>query len=532
MGKIQLSPKVYVSARQIIDAIYAYDRFHRIERLFISRPNKGKMGNIKIDTSTVEDTDRYLSNVFIRPESDMYERDPEQSIRTKDTRVFLDATYDIHIDGETVPCQLTTEWNADVKAPMTGARTYRSALVKVVNLYYAGIFCIKEGHGILTMTRLENVGNVEEADIVKEPTLPTLEPDEPFRLTILPESLQGAFGRRYVTALLAKPFVILTGNSGTGKTRIARRLAKVLACDVDGGTNSLVVPVGADWTDNTKLLGFFNPLAENGKGHYVKTQVLELLERAHHHPELPFFLILDEMNLSHVERYFADFLSHMEMPGSVMKLDGYGELPFPRNLFVTGTVNIDETTYMFSPKVLDRANVVEFVPEKASVLDSFEEAEEREAPLAPNIEAAVAFCKMAEDVRNGRTACQTEDVESAKQVFGAVYDVLPHGMEFAYRTVKEVRRYLAAARAIDESFDKEKCMTAIDEQLLQKVLPKIHGNKRTVGDLLARLAKLCGEQDSHSMEETGGAQFDLPKSRKKIQEMKKCLAAMQYVSFI
>ncbi|MDD6127728.1 MAG: AAA family ATPase [Selenomonas sp.] len=351
-------------------------------------------------------------------------------------------------------------------------------------------------------------------------------------MTILPESLQGAFGRRYVTALLAKPFVILTGNSGTGKTRIARRLAKVLACDVDGGTNSLVVPVGADWTDNTKLLGFFNPLAENGKGHYVKTQVLELLERAHHHPELPFFLILDEMNLSHVERYFADFLSHMEMPGSVMKLDGYGELPFPRNLFVTGTVNIDETTYMFSPKVLDRANVVEFVPEKASVLDSFEEAEEREAPLAPNIEAAVAFCKMAEDVRNGRTACQTEDVESAKQVFGAVYDVLPHGMEFAYRTVKEVRRYLAAARAIDESFDKEKCMTAIDEQLLQKVLPKIHGNKRTVGDLLARLAKLCGEQDSHSMEETGGAQFDLPKSRKKIQEMKKRLAAMQYVSFI
>uniref|UniRef100_UPI00402A96AA hypothetical protein n=1 Tax=Succinivibrio sp. TaxID=2053619 RepID=UPI00402A96AA len=73
-----------------------------------------------------------------------------------------------------------------------------------------------------------------------------------------------------------------------------------------------MVPVGADWTDNTKLLGFYNPLANDGKGKYVKTQILSLIERANSHPTVPFFLILDEMNLSHVERYFADFLSHME----------------------------------------------------------------------------------------------------------------------------------------------------------------------------------------------------------------------------
>src|SRR5690606_3454364 len=85
----------------------------------------------------------------------------------------------------------------------------------------------------------------------------------------------------------------------------------------------------------------------------------------------PFFLILDEMNLSHVERYFADFLSIMESKDTIKlytgkerkSLDGITipfEIGWPKNLFIIGTVNIDETTYMFSPKVLDRANVIEF----------------------------------------------------------------------------------------------------------------------------------------------------------------------------
>ena len=179
-----------------------------------------------------------------------------------------------------------------------------------------------------------------------------------------------------ITSLLAKPFVILTGNSGTGKTRISKQFAEYLeVIDINGEKNWLIVPVGADWTDNARVLGFYNPLADNGVGKYEKTGIIKLIERANDNPEIPYFLLLDEMNLSHVERYFSDFLSHMETPDNPFEIDGYrnkddedestGKLPYPENLFVIGTVNIDETTYMFSPKVLDRANVIEFKPDNS-----------------------------------------------------------------------------------------------------------------------------------------------------------------------
>ena len=78
--------------------------------------------------------------------------------------------------------------------------------------------------------------------------------------------------------LLAKPFVILTGNSGTGKTRISKQFAEYLeVIDTNGEKNWLIVPVGADWTDNSRVLGFYNPLAENGTGKYEKTGILKLM---------------------------------------------------------------------------------------------------------------------------------------------------------------------------------------------------------------------------------------------------------------
>ena len=170
---------------------------------------------------------------------------------------------------------------------------------------------------------------------------------------------ENIYSKRYRTSLLAKPFVILTGNSGTGKTRIATNFSKYLEMKNDKGVkNHLLIPVGADWTDNTKILGFYNPL----KKEYQSTPVLDFILLTCQNPEIPFFLILDEMNLSHVERYFSDFLSAMEsgepIPLYKRDVDCESSIPeeivLPNNLFVTGTVNIDETTYMFSPKVLDR----------------------------------------------------------------------------------------------------------------------------------------------------------------------------------
>jgi 5-methylcytosine-specific restriction protein B len=173
---------------------------------------------------------------------------------------------------------------------------------------------------------------------------------------------------RFVSCLAVKPFVILTGLSGSGKTKLAQSFATWISSNKN---QYCIIPVGADWTNREPLLGYPNAL-EPGK--YVKPDngVLDLLINAEAKLDLPFFLILDEMNLSHVERYFTDFLSAMEsgLPiplhsnkSGMSALDGTAipcEIKMPDNLFIIGTVNIDETTYMSSPKVLDRAGVVEF----------------------------------------------------------------------------------------------------------------------------------------------------------------------------
>ena len=121
--------------------------------------------------------------------------------------------------------------------------------------------------------------------------------------------------RRFISSIATKPFVILTGNSGTGKTKLAQLLAHWMTGSVDSSPNGYaVIPVGADWTDNRNVVGFVNHLRKDGQQNpiYQSTPVLDLLLRAIADPSHPYFLILDEMNLSHVERYFSDFLSAME----------------------------------------------------------------------------------------------------------------------------------------------------------------------------------------------------------------------------
>lgn len=326
---------------------------------------------------------------------------------------------------------------------------------------------------------------------------------------------------RYIISLLAKPFVILTGNSGTGKTRIARQFAGYLKKESENGeSNILIVPVGADWTDNTKILGYFNPLADDGAGVYVKTEIFRFLERANANPQIPFFLILDEMNLSHVERYFSDFLSKMEIPGSAFEIDGYGTLPYPKNLFVTGTVNIDETTYMFSPKVLDRANVIEFKPGKNAVLDSLTVERETETQTAePGM--AEGFLQLAEKIRNApATDYNNIDFTVAEPVLSELYDILEKaGFEFAFRTVKEIRRYLIAAYELEEEKEDFSLNGNLDIQILQKILPKIYGNRQQIGTLLEEL-KAFFEKENFT------------NSLQKITQMAERLNRFQFVSFV
>lgn len=492
-------------ARQIIDVIYNIDKFEKIKSLLDINEK-----NVKVNisrTGGLLPAGNFLRYLFARPNSDLYAGDSDKA------RVFVDKEYTISFETENVECRLTTEW-VDSELVEGGNGNYLKALIAIVNEYY------KE--------------NIEIKTILGERYLYMIK--EKFEFKDLPEVLKTDFARRYITSLLAKPFVILTGNSGTGKTRISKQFAEYLEWESDEGKkNWVIIPVGADWTDNTKILGYYNPLAEDGNGKYEKTKIVELIEEANRHKEIPYFVILNEMNLSHVERYFSDFLSHMETPDTPFELEGYTRrLDYPENMFVVGTVNIDETTYMFSPKVLDRANVIEFKPQKEDVFKVFSAAGTVGKMVPVNDGSAQAFLKLAKEIRTGKFAVDEDlthyytdvdgdftgsNLDYVEGVFSDIYEIVQkYDFEFAFRTVKEIRNYIAAAYELLEKTEFN-LNQIIDEQLLQKILPKIHGNKKEIGQMLEELTGLCDK-------------YSLVLSKKKIEQMKGKLAKVQYASFI
>ncbi|WP_162024549.1 MULTISPECIES: McrB family protein [unclassified Lentimonas] len=370
---------------------------------------------------------------------------------------------------------------------------------------------------------------------------------------------------RFALSTLTKPFTILTGASGTGKTKLATALATYLSNS--DGSNSATIAVGADWTDNRSVLGFVNHLRPlEGKPSYQSTPILDLILRSKEHPESPHFLILDEMNLSHVERYFSDFLSTMEQTDGSLELHKEGEdkllrfegdelrvphrIEYPHNLFVIGTVNIDETTYMFSPKVLDRANVIEFTvsePEIEKFLREPKQYQEVE-PAEPGV--AEGFLQIARQAQKGEIEALKGDYSDkiADHLLN-LFKILKDGrFEFAYRTAKEVNTYLRVCRHLaddSDAWDAGTWKQDLDNQILQKLLPKLHGSMGRIGGLLAALAAYChkGAIEAETAQAQTKIQLDaalqfnhtdaaFPKSLQKLQAMIQTLRDEQFVSFI
>ena len=298
---------------------------------------------------------------------------------------------------------------------------------------------------------------------------------------------------RFVASLCAKPFVILSGLSGSGKTKLAQAFVQWI-CETD--EQYKIVPVGADWTNREQLVGYPNGLVaeeyitpDSGAIHLLLEAVKEENENK------PFFLILDEMNLSHVERYFADFLSIMESDDKIKLYTGNKrksldeleiplEIGWPKNVFIIGTVNIDETTYMFSPKVLDRANVIEFRITNKEIKDFLEN------PGIPNLDKLKRQgISMAESFFS--IASQNDIVKNdkiAKELVSFFSQLQPVGAEFGYRSASEIMQLAAKLKMLEPTTTDNECL---DIAIMQKLLPKLHGSRSKLVTVLIALGEIC-----------------------------------------
>lgn len=331
--------------------------------------------------------------------------------------------------------------------------------------------------------------------------------------------------KRLAFSLMAKPFVILSGLAGSGKTQLALAFAKCLSENIE--EQVCPVSIGADWTNKEPLLGYPNAL-QPGKYEKPESGVLQLLMRANEDSSKPYFLILDEMNLSVVERYFADFLSAMESGESIKLWDNEAgivpkEIELPKNVFIIGTINVDETTYMFSPKVLDRANVIEF----KIAPDEMERYLNEKKDI--HLEKAYSACAdMAEDfVNKAKSQIQIDNNDEKSVLLSFFKELKKVNAEFGYRTVNEISRYLHFA---DGELDAD---SAIDTAILQKLLPKLHGSRKKLVPVLTSLWNLC-LKDGFTKEidaEFNKDDFKYPESAEKIQRMYNAVVDNGFTSF-
>lgn len=365
---------------------------------------------------------------------------------------------------------------------------------------------------------------------------------------------------KYLSALRTKPFMLLAGISGTGKSRIVREFAfkscPVELQDADGTEpgNYCMIEVKPNWHDSTELLGYWSNLNKQ----YMFTKFIKFLVKAKMYPNTPFFVCLDEMNLAPVEQYFAEFLSVLETRKHIENNEGevciksgvlvdkeyfkkVGEvgnnsqghayptcqtdrdiymklfdivdkvemekvpandaktltevgLTLPENVFIVGTVNMDDTTHQFSRKVIDRAMTIEM--NGGNLADIFSDKDElvyAEQPLTmDNLQAKYVSAKEVltlcstvkdnEDIRNYIIGNGKEGLPQRLEEINKVLNGTPFTV--SYRVMNELTIYLAVL--LDQAKEKEEEVTldsfkgyvetAIDKILLMKILPRVEGD--------------------------------------------------------
>lgn len=385
----------------------------------------------------------------------------------------------------------------------------------------------------------------------------------------------------YLRAMRTKPFLLLAGISGTGKSRIVKQMAfdscpdnAILRKDPTSPGNYCLVEVKPNWHDSTELLGYESKI---GGDHYQLTPFIKFLAKAMLHPEAPFFVCLDEMNLAPVEQYFAEYLSVLE---SRTKIDGhivseplikadifkkyslvnqlfsinkdntsnevanstsdpspnYGKeyevyellkkdgLRIPENVVIIGTVNMDETTHQFSRKVIDRAMTIEMnLPEGNPFMDFFSNSSEltyREQPT--NASLYLATETKASDVVNALASVDAGKTEWLKGEIASFLTGLNNAIDgtpfkVAYRVQNELMLYFHQLWLEDQSAHwRDILNTACDQILMMKVLPRIEGDSELLEKPLTNLISFCAPYTNAS---------------KKLDEMNVRLDKSQFTSF-
>lgn len=302
-------------------------------------------------------------------------------------------------------------------------------------------------------------------------------------------SYENSLIENFYLCLKSKPFVILAGISGTGKTR----LVKLFAEAVGANGRYLMVPVRPDWSDSSDLFGHVDL-----NGHFIPGPVIGFLRDASRDPQHPYFLCLDEMNLARVEYYLSDILSVIETRefsggfietallvtmdyygGDAQAEEYFGGLCFPDNLYLIGTVNMDETTFPFSKKVLDRANTIEF--NHVDLRPHFDDITEDVKPLRLDNPFFRSEHLLLQD-------CKDEEVPVWCQTLQEINEILQRAnAHVGYRVRDEIVFYLLANKETGLLTENE----AMDLEIMQKILPRIQGSSSSVKEMLCDLFKYC-----------------------------------------
>ena len=281
-------------------------------------------------------------------------------------------------------------------------------------------------------------------------------------------------------------FAILAGLSGSGKTLLAQRYGQALAeqFGLPADKHVFVQAVQPGWYDPSPLFGHINPLRPDN---YVRSPLLDFLLQATSRPNEPFIVILDEMNLSHPEQYFAPVLSAMET-GDQLRLHNEGKafdgvpstIPYPSNVAFIGTVNMDETTHGISDKVLDRAFTMEF--------------------WEINLENYPNWQKF---------GLNEHDLSRVKGCLTGLLNALEaERIHFGWRTVEDVLSYLSLAQKMPDL----KLSHALDDVIYARVLPKLRGSEsHRLHEALSQVIKVLTE-------------YDLKRCRAKVEALKSDLS--------